>query len=129
GRSRAHCHARLRILPRPRSTGMIRETYTDRHHHPPLLESAEILIAAVLLFVIWFGWYVGRERYLLTARQLTEVATYLLITAFTLVATIVLWATRRSRREKQWPHPPLGISRKRDDRITRHAWNQKSVVL
>jgi|HubBroStandDraft_6_1064221.scaffolds.fasta_scaffold13197_6 DNA segregation ATPase FtsK/SpoIIIE-like protein len=108
---------------------MIRETYTGRHHHPPLLESAEILIAAVLMFVVWFGWYVGRERYLLTARQLTEVATYLVITAFTLVTTIVLWATRRSRREKQWPHPPLGISRKRDDRITRHAWNQNSVVL
>jgi hypothetical protein len=108
---------------------MIRETYADRHHHPPLLESAEILIAAVLMFAGWFAWYVGRERYLLTARQLTELATYLVIAGFTLVTTIALWATRRSRREKQWPHPPLAISRKRDERITRQAWDQDSVVL
>ena len=104
---------------------MIRETYADRHHHPPLLESAEILIAAVLMFVGWFAWYVGRERYLLTARQLAELATYLIITGFTLVTTIALWATRRSRREKQWPHPPLAISRKRDERITRQAWESE----
>jgi hypothetical protein len=108
---------------------MIRETYADRHHHPPLLESAEILIAAVLMFAGWFTWYVGRERYFLTARQLTELATYLIITGFTLVTSIALWATRRSRRENQWPHPPLAISRKRDERITREAWDQDSVVL
>jgi hypothetical protein len=108
---------------------MIRETYADRHHHPPLLESAEILIAAVLIFAGWFAWYVGRERYFLTARQLTELATYLIIAGFTLVTTIALCATRRSRREKQWPHPPLAISRKRDERITRQAWDQDSVVL
>jgi hypothetical protein len=108
---------------------MIRETYADRHHHPPLLESAEILIAAVLMFAGWFTWYVGRERYFLTARQLTELATYLIIAGFTLVTSIALWATRRSRREKQWPHPPRAISRKRDERITRQAWDQDSVVL
>ena len=108
---------------------MIRETYADRHHHPPLIESAEILIAAVLMFGGWFAWYVGRERYFLTARQLAELAAYLIITGFTLVTTIALWATRRSRREKQWPHPPLAISGKRDERITQRAWSQNSVVL
>ena len=108
---------------------MIRETYADRHHHPPLLESAEILIAAVLMFAGWFAWYVGQERYLLTARQLTELGTYLIIAVFALASTIGLWASRRSRREKQWPHPPLAISRKRDERVSRQAWNQNSVVL
>jgi len=108
---------------------MIRETYADRHHHPPLLESTEVVIAAVLMFAGWFAWYIGRERYFLTARQLAELATYLIITVFTLAATFALWATRRSRREKQWPHPAVAISRKRDEGITRQAWNQNSVVL
>ena len=40
------------LLPRPRSSIMMRETYADRHHHPPLLESAEILVAAVLMLVV-----------------------------------------------------------------------------
>jgi hypothetical protein len=108
---------------------MIRDTYADRHHHPPLIESAEILIAAVIMFSCWFGWYVGRERYYLTTRQLAESSTYLIIAAFSLASTIALLVSRRSRREKQWPHPPLAISRKRDEKITRQAWNQNSVVL
>ena len=108
---------------------MIRETYADRHHRPPLLESAEILIAAVVMFAGWFAWYLGRERYFLTTRQLTEISSYLIITVFTLITVVVLWATRRSRRENEWPHPPGAISRKRDERIARQAWDQNSVVL
>jgi hypothetical protein len=108
---------------------MIRETYNDRRHHRPLLESAETLLVLVLMFGSWFVWYVGRERYFLAARQLAELATYLIIGIFTTLVTTILWATRRSRREKEWPHPPIAISRKRDERIARHAWNRNSVVL
>jgi hypothetical protein len=108
---------------------MMRETYADRHHHPPLLESAEIFVALVLIFACWFGWYLGGERYFLTTRQLAEFATYLIIAAFAAVVTATLWATRRSRREREWPHPPLAIPRKRDEKTTRNAWNQSSVVL
>ena len=100
-----------------------------QHHHPPLLESAEILVAFVLVFGCWFGWYVGRERYFLTTRQLEELSTYLIITIFSLIVTATLWTTRRSRREKEWPHSPLAISRKRAEKTSRQAWNQNSVVL
>lgn len=108
---------------------MIRDNYADRHHHPPLIESAEILIAVLVMFSCWFGWYVGRERYFLTARQLAEFSTYLIIAGFAFASTAALFATRRSRREREWPHPPLAISRKGDEKITRQAWNQNSVVL
>lgn len=108
---------------------MIRDTYADRHHHPPLIESAEILIAAVIMFSCWFGWYVGRERYHLTTRQLAEFSTYLTIAVLFLASTIALLVTRQSRKEKEWPHPPLAISRKRDEKITLQAWDQNSVVL
>lgn len=108
---------------------MTRETYANRHHHPPLLESAEILVALVLMLAGWFAWYIARERYHLTNRQLAELATYLVIALFAATTTAVLWLTRHSRREKQWPHPALAISRKRDERITKQAWSEGSVVL
>jgi TraM recognition site of TraD and TraG/FtsK/SpoIIIE family len=108
---------------------MMREVYGDRHHQPPLVESAEILIAVVVMGACWLGWYIGRERYFLTTGQLAEFATYLIIVVFFLVSTVAVWATRLSRREKEWPHPFLAISTKRDEKITRHAWNQNSVVL
>lgn len=100
-----------------------------RQHHPPLLESGEIVVSLALMFAGWFGWYVARERYYFTTRQLAEVATYLTIVIFACVATAILWFTRRSRRERDWPHPPVVITRKRDERIVRQAWEHESVVL
>src|SRR5579883_2622000 len=109
--------------------GMMRETYANRHHHPPLLESAEILVALVLMFAGWFAWYVARERYHLTNRQLAELATYFVIGIFAATTTAVLWLTRCSRREKEWPHLVPAISRKRDERFMKQAWSQGSVLL
>ena len=54
---------------------MMRDSYADRHRHPPLLESAEIAVALVLMSACWFVWYVARERDHLTSRQLAELAT------------------------------------------------------
>jgi hypothetical protein len=108
---------------------MMRETYADRHHHPPLVESAEIAVALFLMATCWFAWFVARERYHLSPRQLAELATYLAIAVFAGVANCALWLTRRSRREREWPHPPLAISRKRDERFTREAWQRNAVVL
>ena len=108
---------------------MIRETYANRHHHPPLLESAEIVVALVLMAGCWFAWYVARERYHLTSRQLAELATYLIIMVSAFAGAAVLWVTRHSRREREWPHPPLAMSRKRDERFTKEAWQRDAVVL
>lgn len=108
---------------------MMRESYSDRHHHPPLLESMEIVVALALMVVCWFAWYVARERYYLSNRQLAELATYLIIAALAFVGTTILLVTRRSRREREWPHPPMVMCRKRDERITKSAWQQDAVVL
>jgi DNA segregation ATPase FtsK/SpoIIIE-like protein len=107
----------------------MRTGYDDRHHHPPLLESAEILVVLVLVTVCWFAWYVAHERYHLTSRQLVELATYLIIAVAAFTAAAVLWFTRRSRREREWPHPSLAIPRRRDERIIKEAWRQNAVVL
>jgi hypothetical protein len=101
----------------------------ERHHHPPMLESAEIVVGFALMFVGWFAWYVARERYHLTSRQLAELATYLSILVSGLAGAGILWFTRRSLREREWPHAPLAISRKQDERIVRQAWERSEVVL
>ena len=107
----------------------MQESYAQRQHHPPILESVEIVIALVLMALVWFAWYVARERYYLTNRQIAELASYLTIALLAIVGSTVLIATRRSRREKQWPHPPMVVSRKRDERLTADAWKQDAVVL
>ena len=56
---------------------MMRESYANRQQNPPVLENMEIVVALVLMAVCWFSWYVARERYNLTNRQIAEVACYL----------------------------------------------------
>jgi hypothetical protein len=102
---------------------------SERHHHPPILESAEIVVGFALMFCCWFAWYVARERYHLTSSQLAELATYLSLLVSGLAGAGILWFTRQSRREREWPHPPAAISRKRDERIVRQAWERNEVVL
>jgi hypothetical protein len=102
---------------------------SERHHHPPMLESAEIVVGLALMFCCWFAWYVTRERYHLTSSQLAELATYLSILVSGLAGAGILWFTRQSRREREWPHPPAAISRKRDEGIVRQAWERNEVVL
>jgi Type IV secretory system Conjugative DNA transfer len=107
----------------------MRPSQSDRREHPPLLESLEILIAVLIMASAWFAWFVARHRYHLTSRQVEEISLYLAIN--TAGAGIAAWllATRRSRREMEWPHPPLVISPKRDERFTRDAWSRDAVVL
>jgi len=107
----------------------MRPAQSDRHEHPPLLESLEILIAVVIMACVWFALYVARHRYYLTSRQVEEISLYLIITAVGAGITAWLLATRRSRREMEWPHRPLEISPKKDERFTRDAWSRDAVVL
>ncbi|HEV2617559.1 MAG TPA: type IV secretory system conjugative DNA transfer family protein, partial [Candidatus Acidoferrales bacterium] len=46
------------------------------------------------------------------------------------LAWLIFWIlTARPRREKQWPHPYLAVSRRKDERAVRRAWSQNAVVL
>jgi len=70
----------------------------------------------------------GRERFHFTNRQIAEVAaTWLSRPGYR--GSSILIATARSRREKRWPHPPMVVARKRDERFTADAWKQDAVVL
>jgi len=108
---------------------MIEAPAHDRRTHPPILESAEIVIALLIMALGWFIWYLARERYYLSNRQVAELASYFAITLIGVLGASILIITRRSRRESEWPHPPLVVSRKRDERLTREGWEHDSVVL
>jgi hypothetical protein len=108
---------------------MIEAPVHDRRTHPPILESAEIVIALLIMAFGWFIWYLARERYYLSNRQVAELASYFAIALIGVLGASILIITRRSRRESEWPHPPLVVSRKRDERLTREGWEQDSVVL
>src|SRR5579862_367813 len=107
----------------------MKPAYSERPERPPILESLEILIAVSIMLGSWSAWYVAHNRYLYTNLQILEVLAYLIIGAGGTGVGVWLLVTRRSRREKEWPHPPLVISSKRDERFTREAWSRDSVVL
>ena len=110
-------------------SALMRDPYPHGHHHPPVLESMEIVIALLLMATCWFIWFVAHERYHLENRQIAELACYAAVGLVAIVGFSILIATQRSLREKQWPHPPMVVSRKRDERFTTDAWKQDAVIL
>jgi hypothetical protein len=108
---------------------MMQPAYNSSRRQPPLLESVEIVVAVMLMALCWFAWFVARERYYLSNVQIAEIASYLAIGLTTILGFSILLITARSRREKQWPHPPMVVSRKRDERLTQRAWQQNAVIL
>jgi len=107
----------------------MRDPSPNRRHPPPILESMEIVIALLLMAICWFVWFVARERYHLENRQIAELACYAALGLGAILGFSIMVATRRSRREDEWPHPPMVVSRKRDERFTADAWKQEAVIL
>src|SRR6266550_9576752 len=103
--------------------------YSAQRERPPLAETYEVVVAALLLAGGWLACYILRERYHFTGRQVAELACYLFIGMTALYSAAYLLLTARLRREKQWPHPPLVVRPHRDAHATQEAWKQDAVVL
>ncbi len=103
--------------------------YSAPRQHPPLVETYKIVIAVFVLAGGLFAWYVARERYHMTGRQVGELTCYLAIVVTALYSTPYLLLTKRLRGESQWPHPPLVVRPSADERATQKAWNLSAVVL
>src|SRR6266700_1138185 len=108
---------------------MQRDSFVDRPQRPPLLDGAEILIAIGIIATTWLGVYIATARFHLTNRQVAELASYLVIAFLGIGGTLLFLLTERSRREKQWPHPPMVISRQRDEAAVCRAYQDNSIVL
>src|SRR5260221_9766027 len=115
--ARAGLAPRLRSLSRFLNAGVsMRAEPYDRQTHPPLLESLEILSGAAVILLVCGVWYVGTERYHLTDRQVAEIDAYAVISLTALRVTVLLAATRRTRREIEPSPPPAGVPTRKDER-------------
>ena len=105
----------------------ISENY--KGHHPPVLEDIEIVIALIGMGIFWVAWFIAHDRYHLSNGQIAELASYVSLVILAMVGSVVLIATRRSWREKQWPHPPTVVAPKRDEKLVADARKRDAVVL
>ena len=95
----------------------------------PVVYDGAFIVAAVAAIGFILGWYTVTHCYHLTDSQFIEILGYVAIPATGLGCGIWLLATGRSRRENTWPHPYRAVSPKKDERYTREAWNDNSVIL
>jgi len=91
--------------------------------------AAEMILSLAAVSIGWFVWYVARERYHFIDRQIVEFFIYAILVVVAIFYPAYILLTRHARREKEWPHPPLAISPKKDERAVEQAWNQNAVVL
>lgn len=107
----------------------MRPAYAEPRQHRPPFGSYETIFVLCAVAGGWLGLYILGNRYHFTGSQILECAVYFLF-ATTAICLPVYWLlTAQSRRGKEWPHPPLVLSPRKDERATRQAWNQNAVVL
>jgi type IV secretory system conjugative DNA transfer VirD4/TraG family protein len=100
-----------------------------RAFHQNQEESVAVAIAIVAVCLLAGGSYILVSRFHVRSAQLVEGSLYAF---FVLVAGVCLaWylLTLRSRREANWPHPPLFISQAKDRAATKSAFAQNAIIL
>jgi hypothetical protein len=107
----------------------MRQLYAEPRQHRPPLGSYEAIFVLCAAAGGWLGLYVLRDQYHFTGTQILELTGYFLFAATAICLPAYWLVTARSRREKEWPHPPLVLSARKDERATRQAWSRKAVVL
>jgi type IV secretory pathway TraG/TraD family ATPase VirD4 len=106
-----------------RTNNSHRDQYDDRAESPFILLSGMFLLVGLGIF------YLCVHRFHLRQSQIVEAFVY--ATSGLTVAGIVTWhyLTIARRRERNWPHPPLFISRKKDQAAIARGLDTNSIIL
>ncbi len=107
----------------------MRPAYAEPRQHQLPFGSYETISVLFVVAGGWLGLYIGHGTYHFTGRQILEFAVYFLFALAAICLPAYQLLTTRSRREKEWPHPPLVISPRKDEQARHHAWSQNAVVL
>ena len=91
--------------------------------------STELAIIFVFALAVWLLKLVIIDVYHFTGRQAAECFAYFVLLVAAIAGPVYQLLTARSGRENKWPHPYLVVSRRKDERAIRKAWNQGAVVL
>jgi hypothetical protein len=87
------------------------------------------LISVGLCVICAVYWLLLTRVYHFNNAEAAELAVYILSGVVIPSAALLLYATRRSRRETRKVHPPLVISPARDEKMVAKAWDRAAVVL
>src|SRR5262245_50811661 len=100
-----------------------------RPNDPGPWDSPGLVLAVLATLAFGLSWYVAYGRFHLSHRQIIEIGVYSSLAFVAITLAILLPATARSRRETQWPHPPMIISPVRIEREMEKASDLESVAL
>ena len=95
----------------------------------PLDVGPEVLLVFGFVAVLLVFYYVGIHTFYFSSRQMVEICGDVVLLG--LGSFLAVWypATAKSRREKQWPHPPFVPKPIPDLKHCKKAWAENSVVL
>ncbi|HLJ89847.1 MAG TPA: type IV secretory system conjugative DNA transfer family protein [Candidatus Angelobacter sp.] len=94
-----------------------------------MIDPVEGGIALIVILSVTLAGWIAVSRFHLTPRQLVEASIYLMLMFLGIGGTAAFLLTGKSRREKQWPHPPMVIPARRDEKFVRQAYRRNSIVL
>jgi type IV secretory pathway TraG/TraD family ATPase VirD4 len=106
-----------------RNIGNYREPHEDR------AESPFLLVAGMLMFVSLAVFYIAAYRFHLRQSQIVELFLYAVCVVTALAVVAWHYLTLPRRRERNWPHPPLFISRKKDRAAIAKGVERNSIIL
>ena len=103
--------------------------YGSREHHRTQEENAPLVLSVLILAILALALYILVKRFHIRPYQVAEIAVYLICLLGAIGVTIRHFWTRKEKREKAWPHPPVYIPALKDERYVQQAFSQNSIVL